>query len=873
MSELPATLRDNVRLLGGLLGETLRKYQGDDLFDKVEAIRTLSKQLSEADASDYQPLLDQLVALDDEDVLSIARAFNQFLNLANIADQEYFVSAEATNVDRLQQWLLAHLPEQGEAAVAQLIQQVQVHLVLTAHPTEVTRRTLIHKYEAISHYLSERSRSDLLHYESNIHQGRLRRLIEEVWATDEIRSDRPSAVDEAKWGFVTVEDNLWQALPDFLRHLDRLSRQHLNQPLPLDCAPMQFYSWMGGDRDGNPNVTHDVTEEVILLGRWKAAELYLGDIRSLASDLSMASASEELLITLGRASSTPYRDLLHNLRHRLQATLSWTHDRLTDATLSVPAEVIQSREDLLQPLMLCYRSLLVNNQHSIANGPLSDVIRRVHAFGISLLPLDIRQDSERHVQLLDELTQYLDIGSYHDWDETQRQTFLLEQLNSRRPLLPAHWPVSDESAEVIATCRVIASQARETLSHYVISMARQASDVLAVALILKETGIRWSMPITPLFETLDDLNRAPEVMTSLWRLDWYRQYSQRNQTVMIGYSDSAKDAGKLAATWAQYRAQEQLVELAEQNDIELVLFHGRGGTIGRGGGPVEKAMASQPPGSIKGHIRVTEQGEMIRYKFGMPRVAFTSFSAYFTAVLNATLKPAAPPKAEWRALMDKMSTASLHAYRNVVREDQRFVPYFRSLTPEQELGKLALGSRPAKRKASGGIESLRAIPWVFAWMQVRLNLPAWLGVQQALQMAKAEEPQTLIAMAQDWPFFASFIDLVEMVVGKVDLVICTHYEQQLVDKSLHGLGQQLRQDLQQLTELLNELKHQQQLLAQEPLLKQALEVRKPYVDPLNYLQAELLKRERRGGSANSQASEQALKVTMAGISAGMRNTG
>lgn len=871
MEKLPETLRDNVRLLGELLGETLQEHEGPKLFKKVEEIRAISKNLAKTDAGDYKPLIQLLSQLEDKDILPIARAFNQFLNLANIAEQEFICSAEAqpdTGLDDLLQNLSEDL---GKDELVDVIRNLRMELVLTAHPTEVTRRTLIRKYEEIANSLSDMSRNDLLDYERDKIQGRLHRLIEEIWSTDEIRVTRPSAVDEAKWGFTAVENSLWKAVPDFIRQFDRISRRRLGQGLPLDFQPFQFYSWMGGDRDGNPNVTHKVTEEVILLGRWKAAELYYNDIHSLAGDLSMNSASKELWEQVGKDSDMPYRDMLAALAKRVKATWDWVEERLEHDMLE-PEWVISSRKDLLEPLMICYRSLNEQGYEHIANGPLTDTIRRIYAFGINLLPLDVRQDGDRHVQVLEELTDYLDLGHYREWSEEQRQTFLLEQLQSRRPLLPTNWKVSDESAEVIATCKVIAQQPIETLSQYVISMAQQPSDVLAVALLLKECGVRWQMPVVPLFETLDDLDRAPKVMNALWQMHWYQGYCQGHQTVMIGYSDSAKDAGKFAANWAQYKSQEKLVSLAEQHEIQMTLFHGRGGTVGRGGGPVEKAMASQPPGSVNGRIRVTEQGEMIRYKFGLPRLALKSLNSYVQATLKATVLPSVAPQQEWRDLIEAMSEQSLKAYRGVVRENPNFVPYFRSLTPEQELGKLALGSRPAKRKATGGVESLRAIPWVFAWTQVRLNLPSWLGTLQALQYAQQNSPETLATMVQDWPFFASFLDLLEMVVGKADGAICAHYEKQLVAEELRDFGGALRDDLQSLEHSLNAVKGQDDILTDNAMLAQSLSVRKPYIDPLNYLQAELLRRERRAGEISPDL-ERALKVTIAGIAAGMRNTG
>ncbi len=871
MLKLPETLRENVRLLGELLGETIHAHEGEELFSKVEGIRKLGKAITKADNGDSAPLVAMLSGLNDQDILPIVRAFNQFLNLANIADQEYFSSAEAEREDSLQSMILEFAEAHGKNALTEVINKLRIELVLTAHPTEVTRRTLIRKYDQIVDTLADRQNGSLLTFEQDKLRGRLHRLVEEIWSTDEIRTTRPTAVDEAKWGFAVIENSLWQAVPDFIRHLDRMCTRHLGQSLPVDIRPIKFYSWMGGDRDGNPNVTHKITREVLLLGRWMAAELYSRDIYSLGGDLSMSEASEELR-ALFPDSVTPYRDAMYDLRRRIQSTLEWAEARLQGRAVEVPADLITSREDLLSPLMMCFRSLNAVGLPHIANGPLVDTIRRIHCFGINLVPLDIRQDGDRHVQAIDELVQYLGLGDYRAWSEDERQAFLLESLTSKRPLLPAVWPMSDETAEVLATCRIVAQEPREILSHYIISMAQQPSDVLAVALLLKECGMSWNMPIVPLFETLDDLDRAPIVMERLWDLEWYQNYSAHQQTVMIGYSDSAKDAGKIAATWAQYKAQEKLVALADKFDVSLVLFHGRGGTVGRGGGPVEKAMASQPPGSVKGRIRVTEQGEMIRYKFGLPRVAFSSLSSYVVATMRATMSPNAAPKDEWRDLIERMGKASLEAYRSIVRGHKDFVPYFRNLTPEQELSLLALGSRPAKRKSTGGVESLRAIPWVFAWTQVRLNLPAWLGTRQAFEYALTNDSALLDDMVSNWPFFSSFLDLLEMVIGKADGPICTYYEQQLVPVEYHGLGQQLRGDLKALEGLINQMKKQDTLLADDPMLRQSLAVRKPYVDPLNYLQAELLKRYR-SSETISPDLERALKVTMAGIAAGMRNTG
>lgn len=871
MHALPDTLRQNVKLLGRILGNTLSKHQGADIYEKVEKIRTMSKALNHESDADASHLVDYLSSLPDESVLPIVRSFNQFLNLANIADQQYFSSFGAHKKDNLEQVFDTLSAEHTGATIVDALEKLKISFVLTAHPTEVTRRTLIQKYEKIANTLGDYHRDDLLNYEQTKAEGRLNRLIEEIWNTNEIRKQRPTAVDEAKWGFAVIENSFWYAVPNAIRHIDSLCKQKFDKNISLKTHIFEFYSWMGGDRDGNPNVTHDITQQVILLARWKAADLYLRDIKGLIDDLSMTSKSVELISVTGDVDS-PYRSLLHKVEQRLIATRDWIEAMLKTNIATPSSMIINTTEQLLEPMLLIHKALLEDGYDYVANGPVTDTIRRINAFGINLVPLDIRQDSARHTQVLDELTKYLELGSYEAWSEEEKQAFLLEQLDSRRPLIPQNWPKSADVEEVLATCRVVAEQPQSALSHYIISMAKHPSDVLAVALLLKETGVKWNMPIMPLFETLDDLNNAAQVMNMLWRSNWYQQYSEGQQTVMIGYSDSGKDAGKLAATWAQYQAQEELMSLANHYHIDLTFFHGRGGTVGRGGGPLKKAMDSQPPGSVAGHIRVTEQGEMIRYKFGMPRVAFNSLCDYVSTTLSSTISPTVQPKQEWRDLIEAMANESLNAYRKVVRDDPNFVPYFRDLTPEQELGKLALGSRPAKRKASGGVESLRAIPWIFAWMQVRLNLPSWLGTTQALQYAIENKPDVLQDMLENWPFFTSFIDLLEMVVGKADIAICTHYEKLLTAPEQAYLGKQLRDDLQTLASLLNDLKQQENLLDDDPVLQLSISARKPYIDPLNYLQAELLKRKRETENVTNDL-EEALKVTMTGVAAGMRNTG
>ncbi|WAB92609.1 phosphoenolpyruvate carboxylase [Pseudomonas citronellolis] len=878
MADIDARLREDVHLLGELLGQTIRNQYGQAFLDKVELIRQGAKAARRGSAEGARQLAAALDGLGEDELLPVARAFNQFLNLANIAEQYHRIRRRGPKEpqpfeQRVLGELLGRLRKAGvePAELARQVAQLDIELVLTAHPTEVARRTLIQKYDAMAAQLAAKDHTDLLPEEREQVDTRLRRLVAEAWHTDEIRRTRPTPVDEAKWGFAVIEHSLWHAVPDFLRHVDETLQSCTGQRLPLQAAPIRFASWMGGDRDGNPNVTATVTREVLLLARWMAADLYLRDVDSLAADLSMQQASEELLAETGEVAE-PYRALLKQLRERLRATRAWAQRALNEDEVA-PEAVLQDNRELLAPLELCHRSLHACGMGVIADGALLDSLRRAATFGLFLTRLDIRQDSGRHAAALSEITEYLGLGRYQEWDESVRQEFLLEELGNHRPLLPADYQASADTAEVLATCRVAAAAPAASLGSYVISMAGQPSDVLAVQLLLKECGLRRPLRVVPLFETLDDLDNAGPCIDRLLGLDAYREALAGPQEVMIGYSDSAKDAGTLAAAWAQYRAQEALVDICRAHGVELLLFHGRGGTVGRGGGPAHAAILSQPPGSVAGRFRTTEQGEMIRFKFGLPGIARQNLDLYLAAVLEATLLPPPAPEPAWREEMQRLAADSLAAYRQVVRETPQFVDYFREATPEQELGRLPLGSRPAKRR-QGGIESLRAIPWIFAWTQTRLMLPAWLGWETALFNAiDRGEGALLQRMREQWPFFRARIDMLEMVLAKADGEIAQLYDERLVQSELRPLGVHLRDLLSQALRVVLGLTGQQRLLAQATETRESIAVRNIYLDPLHLLQAELLARSRRCEGDACGGLEQALLVTVAGIAAGLRNTG
>jgi phosphoenolpyruvate carboxylase len=872
---LPEPLRGDVRALGVLLGDVLKTQGGTALFERVEQVRSLAKRARAGDSLAAETLSHTLSELPIGEGLPIARAFSLFLTLTNLAERQYLLDATAgttTGPMGLCDDTFGELLKNGVPAsrLHDVVSQLDIELVLTAHPTQVARRTLLQKFSRISAIL-ESHRHETQGVLGDTAMQALQREITSIWDTDEVVRERPTPVDEARGGLIMLEQTAWTALPLWMRRVDRALRQHTGRGLPLEAAPIRFGSWMGGDRDGNPNVTPAVTVEACRLGRWMAANLFANALEDLREELSSQSCNAELRERTNNARE-PYRALLTEVKQRLINTKA----RMT-ALLSgqQPEERpwYPDATELRDALLLCHRSLCEVGQEIVADGILLDTIRRLNCFGVTMVRVDIRQESDKHTEALDAITTHLGLGSYTEWNETERREFLLRELASKRPLIPDDFPCDDPVRDVLDTFRTIKDVGPEAFGPYVISMARQPSDVLAVELLQKAVGNRRPQHVVPLFETIDDLNAAPEVMRVLLDIDWYRNRIGGRQQIMIGYSDSAKDGGRLAANWGLYKAQEQLVSVFRERGVHLTLFHGRGGTVARGGGPTHLAIQSQPPGSIDGTLRVTEQGEMIQAKFGSVSMAVRTLEEYTAATVGATLGPAPEPKAEWRSCLEEMATTSCEHYRSVVRGERRFVDYFRQATPEVELGRLNIGSRPARRKKGGGVETLRAIPWIFSWTQNRLCLPSWLGVGTALATAAdAGKLELLREMYREWPFFRSTIDLIEMVCSKADAAASEHYDANLVDEELRALGKDLRGQLAMTESSLLRVTQQQQLMASHPEGRISLEARRPYMDPIHLLQAEFLKRLRSTDPEPPQLWE-AFVVTVNGISAGMRNTG
>lgn len=870
-------MHDNVRMLGKLLGDTIKEAKDINTFNLVETVRRLSKEAHTGSEEAHEELIKVLQNLKDEEFLPVARAFNQFLNLTNTAEQYSSVShATAGDED------IVNFPEVynklkeaniSDEEIKKAIDNISIDLVLTAHPTEINRRSLINNLNHVDRCLALLD-LDLATYKKKQIMRRLKQLVAQYWHTDEIRQRRPTPNEEAKWGYEVVENSLWIAVPQFLRELDEQIKETMNYSLPIDARPIHFSSWMGGDRDGNPNVHATTTKEVLLDSRTRATRLFLKDIEQLVKELSMADCTSEFRDYINDYEiQEPYRKLMIQLRTNLRKTVQYLEQLAEGANPEPCKDLILKNEQLWEPLYECYKSLHICNMGIIADDKLLDTLRRIRCFGLTLAQLDIRQESTVHTEALGEITRYLEIGDYEQWTEEERLQFLLKELHSKRPLIPLDWTPSPQTKELLDTCNVIANTPEGCLPTYIISMTRSPSDILAVYLFLKEANCPYTLPVTPLFETLNDLNNAEKIMTELFSIDWYKNTINGSQMIMIGYSDSAKDAGSLAAGWAQYRAQESLIALCDKHKIKLTLFHGRGGTIGRGGGPAKVALFSQPPGSLKGGLRVTEQGEMIRFKLGNPELATQTLSLYTEAILEANLLMPPAPQKEWRDMMDKLSKTSCEIYQGVVRKDPDFVPYFYQATPEAELGRLPLGSRPAKRRATGGVESLRAIPWIFGWSQNRLMLPAWLGAGAALQKEIDNGNFDLILdMYDHWPFFETRISMLEMVFAKSDARISEYYDKRLVDKKLLRFGDLLRESLKKDIATILKISEKEYLMQNYPERAENIQMRNIYTNPLNLLQVELLDRCRQEGE-HPKELELALMITISGIAAGMRNTG
>ena len=831
-------------------------------------------------------LLSAIKNLNPKNTYKLTRAFSHFMNFMNLAelvDASRSLNEHENSQKKLKDNKNLFIEEIFEDLfrkknisnnrIYDLAKNLNIGIVLTAHPTEVKRRTLIQKYHKIIEILEQRELLKNYPSQLKILENQLFDELTIIWNTDDLKRTKPSPFDEARWGLAIIEDSLWDTIPKVYRKLNSIFVRNMNKNLPKNFNPIVFGSWMGGDRDGNPNVTAEVTRKVILLSRWEAAKLYEKALTKIIRSYSMEKCSKKILKKVGN-SFEPYRIFLRPLRDKMRITHRLIEQHLVQKKPLDQKKLLSSREEILRPLRVVRESLEENQNENIASGDLLDLMRRAKCFGINLARLDIRQESSRHKQLISELVKAKYNKNYSNFSEKEKLNFLRLSINSKSKKIGNFQFRNKENKEVWSTFKNLSKEPPECLGAYIISMTTSASDILSVSFLQKEAEIKDKLRVVPLFETLNDLINAKSIMENLFSQNWYRKLINYNQEVMIGYSDSSKDAGKICASWHQYKAQEEIIKLGKKFKIKITFFHGRGGSPGRGGGPIQATLRSQPPNSVNGNIRITDQGEVIQQKYGYEPLANYNLCSYIGAVTEATLNPPPIPKKEWRNLIEKMSDISKNSYRKNINQSSDFIEYFKTVTPHKALGKLSIGSRPSKRKNVDNIQSLRAIPWVFAWTQIRLMLPAWLGSAEALRYSYIKEfRKILYDMEKNWPFFNSMLDMLDMVISKADPEISKIYEEFLGDKKLKRVGKKLRFQFDTIKRL-NKMIAPKEILKIRKQFRSAAIVRNIYSEVLNIIQPIVIsKLKKNKNKKNKKDLEDALLTSIAGISAAMKNTG
>ena len=882
------SLREDVRYLGNILGQVIKKQEGISFFNLVEKVRKLSKanKSNSLEKRSHFKIAKTLKNLSPSNTFKLTRAFSHFMNFINLAESidasrrlnEYENSKKKSSSKNI---FIEEIFEElfknkniSSNTIYNLAKNLNIGIVLTAHPTEVKRRTLIQKYHKITEIMEQR---ELLKKFPSKLKTLDKKIYDEftiIWNTDDLKRTRPSPFDEARWGLAIIEDSLWETIPKVYRRLNNIFLKNMNKNLPKNFNPIEFGSWMGGDRDGNPNVTAEVTKEVILLSRWEAAKLYEKELTKLIRSYSMAKCSKKIIKSTGK-SFEPYRVYLRPLRNKMRLTHRSIEQHLINNQTLDKDKLLKSKEEILQPLRIVRESLEQNDSKNIANGDLLDLMRRAKCFGINLARLDIRQESSRHSETISEFVRKKYKSNYLDWNEDKKLKFLISKIKKKQNILKNFNFRNKDNREVWSTFKILAEEPSECLGAYVISMTSSASDILSVSFLQKEAKIKKKLRVVPLFETLNDLINAKKIMEKLFELKWYRKFINYKQEIMIGYSDSSKDAGKICASWNQYKTQEEILKLAKKYKIEVKFFHGRGGSAGRGGGPIQATLRSQPPKSVNGKIRITDQGEVIQQKYGYEPLAKYNLCSYIGAVVEATLNPPPIPKKNWRNLIEKMSDISKSSYRKNINDNSDFINYFKTVTPHISLGKLSIGSRPSKRKNIDNIKSLRAIPWVFAWTQIRLMLPAWLGSAEALRYSSIKKfRKTLLDMEKNWPFFNSMMDILDMVISKADPEISKIYEDNLADKKLKRVGKKLRFQFNVIKNL-NKKITPKEIIKIRKQFRSSVIVRNIYSEVLNIVQAIVIKKlnQKKIKSINKKYLDDALMTSIAGISAAMKNTG
>jgi phosphoenolpyruvate carboxylase len=913
-------LSADIRLLGSVLGQAIRRLSGEAAYQRVEDVRAAAKALRADPTPDAaRALRDELAALEVGDLRTLIRAFSIYFDLINLAEQRARVRALRRRAGALGSEPQAESPEAalrafqargiGAEQVAEQLRSALICPVFTAHPSEARRRTILEKLNAIEHLLDRLEYGHLLAPERDQVMAAIAEEVETFWLTSTVRVDRPSVLDEVRQNIELVEDTLFDVVPRVYRELEAgLGRVYPERIGPVPSF-LRFGSWIGGDRDGHPDVTHRVTLETVRLQQVTALKHYLSCMDDLWRRLShsdqFVTPSEAFLASIRSDAATlpeesgpighePYRAKCRMISAKLRRTLAHARDwtgSWSEESPPAPPGAYRTRHDLLADLQLIRDDLRRSGAQGAVDGSLQDMTRLVEVFGLHLLTLDLRQHSGRHASALDEIFRLSGVhGSYLKLNPEQRLICVLQELEQKRPLIPTHLPYSAETSEVVHTFRsmsvILEQQAPEALQNYIISSTTEPAHLLEVLLLARESrlfqprGGISRIDIIPLFESLEPLRQSAPILQRLFELPIYRRQLELrgyNQEVMLGYSDSSKESGFLQSAWALYRTQRDLVDLGRKNGVTIQMFHGRGGAIGRGGGPANRAILAQPPGTVHGRLRMTEQGEVIADRYGHHAIAERHLEQVINALLRSSFpEDDEPSLAEWGTMLDRLAESACRHYRAFVYETPEFLRYFEQATPIEEIARLKIGSRPTRRSGSTRIEDLRAIPWVFSWMQCRHTLPGWYGLGSAIAELLEQQPnglRSLQDMYRSWPFLSTLIDNAQMILAKADMTIARLYADLVAEPEIANLiFGKIATEYQSTVALVCRITGQDQLLGTMPILQNSIQQRNPYVDPLSFIQLVLLRR-LRAGEEPVDAIRTGVLESINGVASGLKNTG
>ncbi|MFZ1755388.1 MAG: phosphoenolpyruvate carboxylase [Caldilineaceae bacterium] len=913
-----ARLRQSVRTLGNLLGETIIEQEGQTVFDLEEEMRALTRSQRGGDPSAGARLLELTRNLiqDGDRTEAVLKAFTTYFQLINLAEEQQRVRVLR---ERMAQAQLEKRPMRETIAAAvqtlkadgmqayemrQMLNDLLIMPVFTAHPTEAKRRTILLKLQGLARQLHDLDYSILLPSEETAIVDDIRETLVALWQSDENRERRPTVLDEVRQGLYFFETTLFELVPQIYRELSRALEEAWPEESFAIPAFLRYGSWMGGDRDGNPFVTLEITEAALREQKEQALKLYAQAVENLYGHLSVAktrmgfsqpfldSLAEDMKLISGdelevleRFNLEPYRQKSILIYRRLMATIRqneqpWEQQKPDPRAYPDAATFVADLE-------LIQESLRQNNGWRLADGRFANLVQQARIFGFHLATLDVRQHSGRHRDAMAEIyARYHPGADYRALSETDKVAWLVEEIRGQRPLT-AQLNFSAATNEAVALFRLIKTAQEQVgpqaIQTYIISMTTSVSHMLEVLLLAKDAGLFGKIGVVPLFETIEDLQNAAAVMGQMFETPIYREHLAlrgNSQQIMIGYSDSNKDGGYLRANWMLYEAQQHLAQVCEAHKMRLTLFHGRGGSIGRGGGPANRAILAQPPGSIKARIKITEQGEVISNRYSNELIAHRHLEQLVNAVLLTSGKrPDYPKEAEWAAVMEETSARAEAHYRALI-QNPAFLRYFNETTPLDQINQLNIGSRPAKRKATSGVSDLRAIPWVFAWSQSRVNLPGWYGLGAGIDgwMGEGGDDETkkrlalLREMYSEWPFFRTVIDRAQVSMRRADMPIANLYAD-LTDESVRAaVFAGVEAEYARTERVILAITGQAHLLDNEEWLQRSINLRNPYVDPLNYIQAALIKRIR-SEPETAESLRPVLLLSVNGVAAGLQGTG